>query len=103
MPPNEQRRPGEVRNPQTRSGVAGRPEPTAYLRDDASTAGGPTWYVEARPLPSCHDHDEYAIACPHGDHDALVWRSRPGGDGSGWACPLGHRGALWQLLPGVAQ
>lgn len=70
--------------------------------DPTTATNGPTWYLDARPLGGCHDHDEYAISCPEGDHEALAWRSRPGARGSGWACPLGHRGQLWQLLPGAA-
>jgi hypothetical protein len=74
---------------------------TTIDKGSATTSAGPTWYLDARPLTSCHDDhaDEYAIDCPMGDHEALAWRSRPGGRGSGWACPLGHRGQLFQLLP----
>ena len=78
---------------------------TADFSENASTSGGPTWYLDARPLGTCHDDHaaEWAIDCPVGDHEALAWRYRPGGRGSGWACPLGHRGQLWQLLPGAVR
>lgn len=77
---------------------------TPDLRDDASTSSGPTWYLDARPLDTCHDDhaDEWAIECPGGPHEALAWRSRPGRSTSGWACPSGHRGPLWGLLPRAA-
>lgn len=93
-----QRSPG----PKNRGPAAGNPQssaPTSY------TSTGPTWYLKARPLSTCHaDHaDEYAIDCPGGgDHEALAWRARPGVRHGGWACPMGHRGQLWQLLPGAA-
>ena len=64
---------------------------------------GPTWYLNARPISSCCDHEEYGIDCPEGcGAEALVWRARPAKRGSGWGCSCGARGALWQLLPGVA-
>ena len=79
-------------------------ESTPDLRDDATTSAGPTWHLSARPLDSCHDHDEWAIDCPADcGAEALVWRSRPGDDRSGWGCSCGARGRLWQLLPGAVR
>lgn len=90
------RRSPEVQGPQGHADTQSHLTPGEY-----PTASDPTWYLDARPLNTCCDHDEYAIDCPEGDHEAIAWRSRPGYAGGGWACPLGHRGALWQLLPGV--
>ena len=102
MPPERQRRPGtaETVNQDAEAFVVD----YTTIDKGSATIGGPTWHLDARPLTSCHDDhaDEYAIDCPEGDHEALAWRARPGERGSGWACPLGHRGQLWQLLPGVA-
>ena len=80
--------------------MAPRPVP----RQRSSTSGGPTWLINARRLTTCHDHDEYAIACPAGcGCEALAWRSRPGERIGGWACAgCDTRGPLWRLLPGVA-
>jgi predicted RNA-binding Zn-ribbon protein involved in translation (DUF1610 family) len=75
---------------------------TADLRHHA-TSGGPTWFLEARPLVSCHDHDEYAIECPEScGREAIVWRARPGEKGSGYACACGAKGPLWRLLGAAA-
>src|SRR5687767_3401401 len=78
-----------------------RAESTALV--DSSTSGGPTWYLDARPLRTCHDWQEWAIDCPDRcGAEALAWRSRPGRHGSGWACTCGARGPLWALLPRIA-
>ena len=103
MPPDRQRRPGTAETVnQDADGFAG--EDSASVVADA-TSGGPTWFLDARPLDACHgDHaDEYAIECPEGcGREALAWRVRPGDKRSGWGCVCGARGRLWQLLPGVA-
>ena len=77
---------------------------TPPLTDTPVTvASGPTWYLNARPLTACHDHEEYGIACPRGcGREALAWRSRPGQKLGGWACACGQRGPLWQLLGAAA-
>ena len=98
MPPSNERRPRPVE-------VEGAEmmhfddTPAQY---PVASSGGPTWYLIARPLTACHDHDEYAIDCPADcGREAIAWRSRPGERAGGWGCACGARGALWQLLPGV--
>ena len=93
MPPERERRPAT----EVPSAAPDRSD-LSICASPQATSGGPSWYLHARPLRTCHDHVEFAIACPDGDHEALAWRSRPGERGSGWACPFGHRGQLWQLL-----
>lgn len=95
MQPEKTKPPGSLSGGPARLHAHG----TRHLRDDASTSGGPTWYLSARPLASCHGEDEYAIDCPDDcGREALAWRSRPGVRAGGWACACGANGFLWQLL-----
>ena len=69
---------------------------------EPENVGAPSWYLDARPLVTCHgDEDEYAIRCPEGDHDALA-RALTAWPRGKWSCPAGHAGRLWQPSGGAA-